>query len=655
MKVQEIAEELSIGIGEFIDFLRQHGYRQAKPGLKLDPGTTSRLKRLYKNKAQSENKNKEDEFPEKKISIKEDSIKVSAIPKLFDISLANIMKVFLRKGLLVNVNSEIDQKTLIEIGKGLNVIVVAEDLTSETELGLKTKIMEIEQEAIQGSATSIRPPVITIMGHVDHGKTALLDSIRKSNIVDGESGGITQHIGAYQIVHNDNKLTFLDTPGHEAFTSLRARGAQITDIAILVVSATEGIKPQTIEAINHAQTADVPIIVAINKMDLEEADPEKVKQQLSQYNLLSEDWGGKTIMVPVSAKTKKGLDELLEMIHLTAELEELKTNVDSLCKAVVIESKLSAQRGPIATIIVKAGTLKVGDYFVIEGSYGKVRAIFNDQNQQIKALYPGDPGEILGFSEVPQPGSVLESKKSEKECRQYVELHQDKAKDVKKMSQKMAVSLEALSSQAEEGNLRQLNLIIKTDVHGSLEAIKSSIEKIESKDIPIKIIHSATGGINENDILLAKASAGIVFGFNSEASTDAKKIAEAEKVTIRTYSIIYEILDDIKRVIQGLYKPEFEEVELGTVEVRDIFKFSKIGSIAGCYVKSGKVDRNSKIKVMRNKEEIFNGELESLKRFKEDVKEVLEGFECGIVLKNMKDIKVDDILVVYKIQEVKLI
>jgi len=367
LKVQEIAEELSISIGEFIDFLRQHGYRQAKPGLKLDPGTTSRLKRLYKNKAQSENKDKEDEFAEKKISIKEDSIKVSEIPKLFDISLANIMKVFLRKGLLVNVNSEIDQKTLIEIGKGLNVIVVGEDLTSETELGLKTKIMEIEQEAIQGSATSIRPPVITIMGHVDHGKTALLDSIRKSNIVDGESGGITQHIGAYQIVHNDNKLTFLDTPGHEAFTSLRARGAQITDIAILVVSATEGIKPQTIEAINHAQTADVPIIVAINKMDLEEADPEKVKQQLSQYNLLAEDWGGKTIMVPVSAKTKKGLDELLEMIHLTAELEELKTNVDSLCKAVVIESKLSAQRGPIATIIVKAGTLKVGDYFVIEG------------------------------------------------------------------------------------------------------------------------------------------------------------------------------------------------------------------------------------------------------------------------------------------------
>lgn len=655
MKVQEIAEELKVSVSEFIDFLRQHGYRQAKPGLKLDPGATAKLKRLFKNKAQAQNENKQEEYPEKNISIKEDSIKVSDISKLFGIALPNIMKAFLKKGLLVNVNSEIDQNTLIEIGKDFNITVTPEDLSIENELGLKTKIMEIEQEALQDAETTIRPPVITIMGHVDHGKTALLDSIRKSNIVDGESGGITQHIGAYQIEHNGNKLTFLDTPGHEAFTSLRARGAQITDIAILVVSATEGIKPQTIEAISHAQTADVPIIVAINKMDLPDADPEKVKQQLSQYNLLSEDWGGKTIMVPVSAKTKNGIEDLLEMIHLTAELEELKTNANTLCKAVVIESKLSAQRGPIATIIVKAGTLKVGDFFVVEGSYGKVRAIFNDTNQQVKALYPGDPGEILGFSSVPQPGSVVESKATEKECKQYVDTHQLEAQDAKKLSQKMSVSLEALSSQAEEGNLRQLNLIIKADVHGSLEAIKSSIEKIESKDIPIKIIHFATGGINENDILLAKASDGIVFGFNSEATNEAQKIADAEGVTVKTYSIIYEILDDIKRVIQGLYKPEFEEIELGTIEVRDIFKFSKIGSIAGCYVKSGKVDRNSKIKLIRNKEEIFDGELESLKRFKDDVKEVLEGFECGIVLKNMSDVKVDDLLIAYKIEEVKVI
>tara|TARA_B100001175_G_C19510752_1_gene643714 strand:+ start:2129 stop:4105 length:1977 start_codon:yes stop_codon:yes gene_type:complete len=658
LKVQDIAKELNVDLGTFLSFLRDQGIRQVKPSTKLDPGTTTKVKNKYK--SQLEKKNSENiELPEKTVSFNKESIKVSELTTLLEFPMAQIMKVFLQKGLMVNLNSEIDQETLIEVAKELNITIKIEDLTVENELGLKTKVMEIESESIAESNKenqTTRPPVITIMGHVDHGKTLLLDQIRKTNVVDVESGGITQHIGAYQINHNNNKLTFLDTPGHEAFTTLRARGAQITDIAILVVAADDGVKPQTIEAINHAQVADVPIIVAINKIDKPDIDIDNVKQQLSQYNLLAEDWGGKTITVPVSAKTGEGLDSLLEMIELVAELQELKANPKSVCKAVIIESKLSAQKGPIGTVIVKAGTLKVGDYFIIDSHYGKVRAIFNDAHKQIKQLHPGDPGELLGFSEVPQPGSILESQKTEKECRQHIEEHKKNAiNNNKNLTQKMSVSLEALSSQAEEGDLRQLNLIIKADVHGSLEAIKGSIEKIESKDIPIKIIHFSTGNITENDVLLAKASNGIIFGFNAEPSSEASRCAQKEKVTIKTYSIIYNILDDIQKVIQGLYKIEFEEIEQSEIQIREMFKFSKVGKIAGCHITKGKVERNDKIRVIRDGNEIFSGEIESLKRFKEDVKEVAEGFECGIVLKGMNDLQVDDIIISYKIKEKKIL
>lgn len=654
MKVQDIARELNISPKEFLGFLKDQGIRVKNASVKLDPGTVTRVKNMYHNKQKQAQKTIEP-LPEKNVSIKEESVKVSQITQLFDIPLSEIMKIFLKKGLLVNVNSEIDQETLVEVGKELNVTVDIEDMTSENELGLKTKVMEIEESSSAKEAASMtnRPPVIAIMGHVDHGKTMLLDKIRKSRVIEGEAGGITQHIGAYQVEANNMMLTFLDTPGHEAFTSLRARGAQITDIAILVVAADEGIKPQTIEALNHAQVADVPIIVAINKMDKPEADPEKVKQQLSQYNLLSEDWGGDTVMVPVSAKSGEGIDSLLEMIQLVSEMQELKSPVSGTAKGVVIESNLSAQKGPIATVIIKAGTLKVGDFFIIDGSYGKVRAIINDLGKKIKHLKPGDPGEILGFSEVPRPGGIIESKLKEKECKEYIESYKIE-KSQRKSTQKMAVSLEALSSQAEEGNLRELNLIIKADVNGSLEAIKSSIEKIESQDIPIKIIHASTGSITENDVMLAKASNGIVFGFNSDANNEAKKVAEAEKIIVKSYSIIYEILDNIERVIKGLYKPEFEEIEMAQLEVRQLFKFSKVGIIAGCYVTSGKIDRNCKVKVLRGNNEEYNGDIDSLKRFKEDVKEISHGFECGVVL-STDNIKEGDIIYAYKIQEKKVI
>ncbi|RAP31670.1 translation initiation factor IF-2 [Candidatus Marinamargulisbacteria bacterium SCGC AG-414-C22] len=651
MKVHEIATELKIENKELITFLFQQGLRIKTPNHKLDPGTSAKMIRLYrelKKKRETEAK----PLPEKTISIKDESLKISVIPDLFGYPLPDIMKIFLSKGLLVNINSEVTIETLTEIAKEFNITIEVEDTQIEKEIGLKTKVLEIEEEALKNnSETTTRPPIIAIMGHVDHGKTLLLDKIRKANVISSEAGGITQHIGAYQITHNDNKLTFLDTPGHEAFTALRARGAQVTDIAILVVSATEGIKPQTVEAINHAQAADIPIIVAINKIDLPDANPDKVKEALTQHNLVAEDWGGSTVMVPVSAKTEQGIPDLLEMITLVAEVQDLKGTATGKTKAVIIEANLSNQKGAIATVIVKSGSLKVGDLIAVDGFYGKTRAIINDKNERIKELLPGDPGEILGLPEVPSPGAILETFDTEKECKKYVDEKKAEHDSLKNSQQKMAVSLEALSTQAEDGNLRQVNLIIKADVQGSLEAIKGSIEKIDSKDIPIKIIHSSTGSINENDVLLAKASEGIIFGFNSTANAEAKKVAQLEKITIKSYKVIYEILEDIEKVIQGLYKPEFFEEEAGKAEVRQLFKFSKIGTIAGCYVTQGKINHKCQIRIVRNKEVIEETTIKSLKRFKEDVKDVAEGYECGIVVEDNFVLQEGDIIEAFQIKQ----
>jgi len=656
LKVQELANQLGAKLDDFFTFLNQSGFRRLKVSSKLDPGSVAKIKRLYKIRQEKEKESKEEVLEEKDIVFQGESVKVSELSELFGLPMGQIVKEFLKKGLMVNLNSEIDQETLIEVAKELNINVEIEDQSVEKEIGLKTKVLEIEEQSLEVNEKDLqlRPPIIAIMGHVDHGKTLLLDSIRKSNVISSESGGITQHIGAYQIEHQGNKLTFLDTPGHEAFTALRARGAQVTDIAILVVAADDGVKPQTIEAINHAQVADVPIIVAINKIDKPEANIDQVKQQLSQHNLVSEEWGGDTVMAPVSAKSCKGIDDLLEMINLVAEMQELRCNPSSVGKAVVIESKLSTQKGPVATVIVKAGSLKIGDYFVVDNSYGKVRAIFNDLNQKVDALYPGDPGEVLGFSATPQPGAIVEVKSNEKECKTYISNLPAKDDVDKSLSQKMSVSLEALSAQAQEGDLRQLNLILKADVHGSLEAIKGAIEKIETQDIPIKIIHFSTGSISENDVLLAKASNAIIFGFNVEPNSSVKKIADNEKIVIRTYSIIYEILDDINNVILGLFKVEYEDVFQAKVEIRELFKFSKVGTIAGCYVLEGKIDKSCNCKVMREGQEVFSGTIESLKRFKEDVKEVGEGFECGIVLNENFKLQIGDQIHAFKVKEVKV-
>jgi len=655
MKVQDLAKELNLSPNALLAVLREQRVRVSGANAKIDPGTATRIKNFVRNRAKNEKK-ESPVYEAKDLELTSDTIKVSELPETFGVPLAEVMKAFLKKGLLVTINSEINLETAQEVAKEFNINVTQEDTTGEEEIGLKTSIMEMEDTASdeQKASSEKRPPVIAIMGHVDHGKTLLLDKIRESNVVDKEAGGITQHIGAYQVEHKGNKLTFLDTPGHAAFTSLRARGAQITDLTILVVAADEGIKPQTVEALHHAKAADVPIIVAINKMDKPEANVDQVKQQLSQHNLVAEDWGGDTILVPVSAKTGSGIPDLLEMITIVTDMQELTASPEGLAKGVVIESKLSPKRGPLATVIVKLGRLSVGDLVVVDGFSSKVRAIFNDAGESVKSLGPGDPGEVLGLSKVPMPGAMIEAKPNEKACRDYVEAYaRDNKNDAS--GKKMSVSLEALSSQAEEGDLRQLNLILKSDVHGSLEAITASIETIESKDIPIRIIHSSTGSISESDVMLAKASDGVVFGFNTDMPPAIKHMAENEGVIVKSYSIIYEMLDDIEKIIKGLFKTEYVEVELAELEVRQLFKFSKVGSIAGSYVLKGKIDRNCSIRVFRGKEQIFEGKLASLKRFKDDVKEVQEGFECGVVAEKFDDLQEGDKIIAYKVEEKKLL
>ena len=490
------------------------------------------------------------------------------------------------------------------------------------------------------------------MGHVDHGKTLLLDKIRASNVADSESGGITQHIGAYQVqLENKKKMTFLDTPGHEAFTSLRSRGAQVTDIAILVIAADDGIKPQTIEAINHAKAADTPIIVAANKMDTPGADVERVKQQPTEHELVPEEWGGNTIICPISAKTGDGIDNLLEMIQLTADVLELKTTYDNLAKAVTIEAFLDKKRGPITSVLVKSGKLTVGSFVTIGDVTGKVRALYNDKGESVKEALPSTPVEVLGLSEVPTPGDILEQHETEQIARKVAEENLEKKKKQHKQSLNKSVSLDTLSQQINDGDVKILNLIIKTDVHGSLDALVLSINQLDVDDISINVMHSATGSINENDILLAKAADAIVIGFRVQVTNDAKKASEEANIDIRNYKVIYDIINDIENVMSGMYSKSLIETKIGEAEVREVFKFSKVGAIAGSYVTEGKLTRNSVICVHREKKEIFKGKLTSLKRFKDDVKQVETGYECGIVIDGFSAFEAGDIIECFDVSE----
>ena len=550
-------------------------------------------------------------------------------------------------GIMATINQEIDFDT-------------CELIASDYGIELEQKLAKTFEEVLSDTADDTdapeslveRPPVVTIMGHVDHGKTSLLDAIRDSSVTEGEAGGITQHIGAYTVMCNDRKITFIDTPGHEAFTSMRARGAQVTDIVILVVAADDGIMPQTVEAINHAKAAGVPIIVAINKMDRPEADPDRVKQQLTEYELVPEEWGGETICVPVSAKTHEGLSNLLEMVLLQADVLELRANPDRLAKGIIIEAKLDKGRGPIATVLVQNGTLKKGDTIVAGTTYGRVRAMTDDRGRVVSEAGPSMPVEVLGFNEVPDAGDTLNAVEADKLSRQVAEERRDKIKaaQLKNLSK---VSLDDLFNQMAEGELKVLNIIVKADVQGSVEAVKQALEKLSNDEVRVKCIHGGVGAITGSDIMFASASNAIVIGFNVRPDATARAAAERENVDVRTYRVIYNAIEDVENAMRGMFKPVYQEVELGRISVRETFRVSGVGTIAGAYVQEGKVTRNAQVRVVRDGIVLHDGKIGSLKRFKDDAKEVVAGYECGISIDNFNDIQQGDTIEAYVVEEVK--
>ena len=550
-------------------------------------------------------------------------------------------------GILATINQEIDFDTasLICDEFGITLEYVPYE-TSEDKLIEEEEAQDDEKDLIK------RPPVVTIMGHVDHGKTSLLDAIRTTKVTAGEAGGITQHIGAYSVEVNNRKITFLDTPGHEAFTAMRARGASVTDIAILVVAADDGIKPQTIEAIDHAKAAEVPIIVAINKIDKPTANIEKVKQELTEHGLVCEEWGGDTIVAPVSAHTKEGIDNLLEMVLLVADVQELKANPNRHAKGAIIEAKLDKGRGPVATVLVQNGSLKVGDTVIAGTAYGHVRAMNNEKGETVEIATPSMPVEVLGFGDVPQAGDIFYSLDDDKLSRQVAEERKDKQK-IEQIKASSAVSLDDLFDKISEGNIKVLNLIVKADVQGSAEAIKQSLLKLSTDEVKIDVIHNGVGAITQSDVILANASNAIIIGFNVVAEPTARAMAEKDEVDIRTYRVIYKLTEDIEKALVGMLDPEFKEVIQGHVEVRQVFKVSNVGTIAGCYVIDGKITRNAGVRLSRDGVVIHEGVISSLKRFKDNVKEVAEGFECGIGIEDYNDIKVGDLIEAYVEEEVE--
>lgn len=562
---------------------------------------------------------------------------------LINKKVAEVIKKLLSMGLMATINQELDVDTLILLGSEFGITV---DVKATKEELLLTEKPDDPKDLKD------RPPVVTIMGHVDHGKTSLLDVIRETNVVAGEAGGITQHIGAYQVEVKGKKITFLDTPGHEAFTAMRARGAQVTDIAILVVAADDGVMPQTVEAINHAQAAKVPIIVAINKIDKPEANPEKVKQELTEYGLVPEEWGGENICVNVSAKTHEGLDNLLEMILLVAEMADLKANPDRKAKGTVIEAKLDKGRGPVATLLVQNGTLMVGDFMIVGTTQGRVRAMQDNQGRRQKKALPSTPVEVIGLADVPQAGDVFQVVEDERLAKQITS-ERTAQKREEAIQSRSRITLEDLFNHIQQGEVKDLNLIIKADVQGSIEALKQSLEKLSNEEVRVNIIHQGVGGIKETDVMLADASNAIILGFNVRPDVNARKAAENGQIDIRLYRVIYNAIEDVKAALSGLLKPEIREVVQGQAEVRAIFKVPKTGTVAGCYVTEGKISRNAQVRVIRDGIVVFEGTIDSLKRFKDDVREVSSGYECGVGMERFNDIHEGDILEFFTLEEIK--
>ena len=615
------------GMLDYYDLTTQRGKKGKKKPVKDD-----------------ENRTKQKIFKLEEITIPE-TITVKDFATELKKTTAEVIKKLLGYGVMATINNEIDFDTATLIADEFGVKVNKKETISEEDILFDES--EDKEEELEA-----RPPVIVVMGHVDHGKTSLLDAVKKTNVIEGEAGGITQHIGAYKVKINDREITFLDTPGHEAFTAMRARGAQITDIAILVVAANDGVMPQTIEAINHAKSAGIPIIVAINKIDLPDANIDKVKQELMTYELVPEEWGGDTIYVPISAKNNQNIDQLLEMVLLEADMLELKANPNKQAKGVVIEARLDKSKGAVASILVQRGTLDVGDTIIVGSSIGRIRSMTDEKGKKLKKAGPSTPVEIMGLTEVPQAGDTFYEVENEKVAKHLIEKRKRQERE-KAMNAMSKVTLDNLFSQMEEGNLKTLNLIVKADVQGSVEAIKQSMEKLSNEEVKVKVIHAAAGAVTESDVTLAKVSNAIIIAFNVRPMPTAKDMAEKEEVQIKQYSVIYQAIDDVEAAMKGMLAPKFEEKVIGNAEIRQTFKISNVGTIGGAYVTDGKLERNAGVRILRDNIVIHDGKLSSLKRFKDDVKEVTKGYECGIQIEKFNDIKEGDIIEAYILEEIK--
>ena len=691
IRIHELAKELNMNSKDLADRLRQMGYSVKNHMSTIEEKEIAKIKKNLKPKDNRNNKNNKNKKETKdavstsKPEVKEKDFRKRAQVKKDELSQKKKQN---QKVVLAKVQNPVrgrsskrkrrdyhrvaakntEPKTIIidnkvtvqELANSLHVNgseIIKKLIDLGVDVIVQDEVVELEEEVLrealdQPKDLKPKPPVITVMGHVDHGKTSLLDYIRHSNVIATEAGGITQHIGAYQIEIKGKKITFLDTPGHEAFTTMRARGAQATDIAVLVVAADDGVMPQTVEAINHAKAAEVPIMVAINKMDKPGVNPDLVKQQLTEHGLVPEEWGGTTICVPVSAKKGTGIDQLLEMLLLVAEMEELKANPRKPARGIVIEAELDKGRGPAATVLIQNGILYIGDQILVGIASGKVRAMYDFKGNRIEKASPGTPVEILGLSEVPAAGDLLYAVDDERLARQIAEKRFEKKRQIENVVPEK-VTLEELFNQIKEGKVKELNLVVKADVRGSAEALIQALEKMGDQEVRISIIHSGVGGITETDVMLASASNALVIGFNVRPDVNAKEAAETENVEIMLYRVIYEALDDIKAALEGLLEPIHKEVSLGRAEVRNTFHIPKVGVIAGCYMLEGKVTRKSNVRVVRDGVVIYEGNIESLKRFKDDAKEVAQGHECGIGLENFQDVKDGDILEFYEIQDIK--
>jgi len=634
MRVYQLAKEIGISNEELLRILEQLKVKVKDHKSQIDEKISKKVKEFIKNRGKNVK-------PIKKIKIRE-GITLRELADKLQIKAKNIIQRLFNKGLLITVNQGIDSSLAEEISK---------------EFGIEIELMSIEEERLLQAEEKKedlvpRAPIVTVMGHVDHGKTTLLDAIRETNVVAQESGGITQHIGAYKVNIDGKTIVFIDTPGHEAFTRMRARGARVTDLVVLVVAADDGVMPQTIEAINHAKAANVPILVAINKIDKPEADPWKVKNQLAKHGVVPEELGGDVVCVEVSAKQKTGIKDLLEMILLVSEMLELKANPKIPAQGVVLEAKLDPKRGPLATVIIQHGILRIGDAFTSGICFGKVKSLFDENGVKLKEAGPSTPVEVLGFNSVPTAGDFFQVVSNLEEAKKIVNFRLSQL-EKKKVARPRRLTLSDLYKRIEEGEIKELPLIIKADVQGSVEALLDAIPRLSTEKVKIKIVHAAPGPISESDVLLASASKGLIIAFNIRPSRRILEVAEREEVEIRFYNVIYKLTEDLKKAILGMLVPEEKEVYLGTAEVKRIFKVPKVGIVAGCYVTDGKIVRKERVRIIRDNVQIHEGIIASLKRVKEDVNEVSKGFECGVAIENFNDIKVGDILESFKIEKVK--